>query len=137
MSDTAAETISVALADWGRLAANLPRLAAPRTAGLVSAGDRHEAALDIRQAIAHCTAEEALARIEDALTSLLADTMQTSPERIDRHRRLDLLGVDSLMATDLTGRVRETFGCDIPALEIIGMDGLTALAQRIRHKNDQ
>jgi NADPH:quinone reductase-like Zn-dependent oxidoreductase/SAM-dependent methyltransferase/acyl carrier protein len=134
MSDPVAEVITVAIADWGRLAGHLPSLAAPRTAGLVPAGDHDQPARDLRQAIAGSTTEEALTRIEDALTGLLANIMQTSPQRIDHDRRLDLLGVDSLMATDLTTRIREAFGCDIPALEITGMEGLTVLARRIRRE---
>jgi acyl carrier protein len=134
ISDPAADVIAVTAVDWRRLAGHLPGLAAPRTAGLVPAGGHDQSARDLRQAIADSTAEEALTRIKDALTALLATIMQTAPERIDRDRRLDLLGVDSLMATDLTARVRETFGCDIPVLEITGMEGLTALAGRIRRE---
>lgn len=38
------------------------------------------------------------------------------------------------MATDITSRIREIFGCDIPALEITGTDDLTALGRRIRRE---
>jgi acyl carrier protein/NADP-dependent 3-hydroxy acid dehydrogenase YdfG len=133
MNDPAAEVVTVAVIDWGRLAGALPGMTAPRTAALVPEAGHDETAFDLRQAIADSTPKEALARIEDALTQLLANVMQTSSDRIDRHRRLDLLGVDSLMATDLTARIRETFGYAIPALEITSMHDLTVLARRIRH----
>jgi acyl carrier protein len=114
---------------------DLPALAAPRTAGLLPARDDAQPAQDLRQAIAGCTTQSAaLALIDEALATLLATVMQTSPERIAHDRRLDLLGVDSLMATDITSRIREIFGCDIPALEITGTDDLTALARRIRRE---
>jgi NADPH:quinone reductase-like Zn-dependent oxidoreductase/SAM-dependent methyltransferase/NADP-dependent 3-hydroxy acid dehydrogenase YdfG/acyl carrier protein len=131
MADPEAEVVIVALADWARLAGYLPRLAAPRSAGLLPAPDDLHTAEDARDAITSAPAAEALNLTEDLLVTLLANIMQTTPERVGRDRRIDLLGVDSLMANEFTVRIRQALGCAIPAMEVTGSPNMTALAQRV------
>jgi acyl carrier protein len=57
--------------------------------------------------------------------------MQTEPERVGRDRRLDLLGVDSLMANELTVQIRQVIGCAVPTMEVASASNVTALAHRV------
>ena len=75
--------------------------------------------------------EEALRLAEDALAGLVGRVLQTDPATLDRSRRLDLLGMDSLMAAELARDLRTRLGCDIPVVELSGAASLTALAHRV------
>ncbi|WP_198168312.1 acyl carrier protein [Herbidospora yilanensis] len=52
-------------------------------------------------------------------------------ERLDPARPLSQLGLDSLMATEVATTIRRRFGCLIPALEVIGADGIAHLARLV------
>ncbi|GAA1300443.1 SDR family NAD(P)-dependent oxidoreductase [Saccharothrix xinjiangensis] len=124
--------VAVGHFDWERLSRILPALAAPRTAALLSAQDDTPSAERLRDTLVAATDAEALVLVEDALADLLAKVLQTTPDRIDRTRHLNQLGVDSLMAAELATLVHRRFDCEIPAVELAGAPGLTALAHRIR-----
>ncbi|QIP83373.1 acyl carrier protein [Streptomyces sp. Tu 2975] len=57
--------------------------------------------------------------------------LQSEPDRIDRSRRLELLGLDSLMALELSTALGESTGCDLPVVELIGAGSLTELARHV------
>ncbi|WP_329191489.1 MULTISPECIES: acyltransferase domain-containing protein [unclassified Streptomyces] len=46
-------------------------------------------------------------------------------------RRLDQLGMDSLLAVELTTLLQQRLGCDLSTLELMGAPNLPALAQRV------
>ncbi|WP_059006273.1 SDR family NAD(P)-dependent oxidoreductase [Streptomyces specialis] len=104
--------------DWERAQRLLPRLLAPRTAGLVPEREDTEAAARLREALAGATAEEALRLVTDALTDVLAQVLQTTPDRVDPRRRLDAMGLDSLMAAEFAAHLSRRFGCDIPLMAV-------------------
>lgn len=60
--------------------------------------------------------------------------MQTTPDRIDPATRLDLQGIDSLMATELSVRIRQVFACDIPVMELTTMADMNYLSARVNKK---
>ncbi len=122
--------VAIGHLDWSAAARFLPTLTAPRTGDFVTA-ETEETQTDIRGQLAEATDEQARAIVEDALCALLARVLQTSPDAIHRDRRLDQIGVDSLMAAELSTLAARTFGCELPTVEITGAPGMRILAQRL------
>ncbi|MEU1329464.1 SDR family NAD(P)-dependent oxidoreductase [Streptomyces sp. NPDC005865] len=127
-----AATAAVGFFDWDRLQQHvMPTLTAPRTASLLQGRRDSDTADQWRDTLAATSAAETVRVIEDKLAQLLATILQTTPERIDRSRRLDLLGVDSLMAVELSSAISKSIGCDLPVVELTGAGHLTDLALRV------
>ncbi|MFF7730861.1 SDR family NAD(P)-dependent oxidoreductase [Streptomyces sp. NPDC008001] len=122
---------SIALADWRRLSRFLPALAAPRTAGLLPDTDETDADEALREALAQADGEQALVLMEETLIGLLAQVLQASPEHIDRTRRLDQLGVDSLMGIELAHRLSRKLGHEVPVMELATATDFTSIAHRL------
>ena len=133
VADPTAEVVSVVNPDWERATAYLPGLTHPRAAGLIPEQLGRQTDPTARQALADLPEDEAVSYIEHDLTELMARVMQTSPDRVDRHRPLEAIGVDSLMATELTVLIRQHFDCEISTMMLTSAPSLAALAQRI-HK---
>ncbi|GLF95128.1 SDR family NAD(P)-dependent oxidoreductase [Streptomyces yaizuensis] len=123
-------TITVAGMDWAAAGDFFTTLTAPRTAGLLPPQDDTTTPL-LREQLTHADDGEAAALVEDALRDLLATTLRTTPDHIHTNRRLDHMGIDSLMATELSTAVRRTFDCEIPPVELTNAADLTALTHRI------
>ncbi|MFF2618633.1 SDR family NAD(P)-dependent oxidoreductase [Kitasatospora sp. NPDC058046] len=123
-------TVKIGPLDWTTAARSLPALAAPRTADLLKE-DIDQAPPDLRQRIAQASPETLPTVVEDTLCQLLGQVLQADPDTLLRDRRLDHLGVDSLMATELSTLVRRAFDCDLPAIKITAAAGVTALAATI------
>ncbi len=83
----------------------------------------------LRHRLATAAPDEALALAADAITQVLAEILQTDPARLDRDRRLDQLGLDSLMAVEAVTAAR-VVGCELPTLEFLNAQGITDLARR-------
>ncbi|MFC4561196.1 SDR family NAD(P)-dependent oxidoreductase [Nocardiopsis mangrovi] len=60
------------------------------------------------------------------LTDVLAEILHTDPERLDRHRRLEEFGLDSLMGAELMLAVNRNYGLDIPPMELVRGGGTIA-----------
>ncbi|MFD4864292.1 SDR family NAD(P)-dependent oxidoreductase [Streptomyces sp. NPDC058412] len=126
-----ARVVTVGHFDWDRLGRLTPDLAGPRTAGLLRERDETGSADRMRVAIGDAAPAQAAHLVEEKLSELLAFVLQTTPERIDRDRRLDLLGVDSLMALEFTAVVSSALGCELPVVEVTGAAHLSEIAQRV------
>ncbi|MBZ4320425.1 type I polyketide synthase [Streptomyces huiliensis] len=131
LGDPGADVVGAASVDWGTLRHFLPALDTPRTRYLLPADGGSGDHADLRSRLAGATAEEALALIEDSLAELLARVLHTTPDRIHRDRRLDRLGVDSLMAAELGGLLHRSLGPEVPVLELAAAPSLSALARRV------
>ncbi|MEU4209592.1 SDR family NAD(P)-dependent oxidoreductase [Streptomyces sp. NPDC026206] len=117
--------------DWTRIRSMMPAVDAPRHAGLIPAHGSHDAGPDqLRRQLATATPEAALALTSDAITQILAGILQTAPDQLDRTRRLDQLGLDSLMAAEAVVAARRCLDCEIPTLEFLNAQGITDLARR-------
>ncbi len=117
--------------DWGRMREVLPTLGS-RFAAVLSAGGRGDGAdpEELRRRLAGLLPDRAMDLVADVLVEELAVVLQTDPNGIDRSRRLDRLGLDSLMAAELVVAVRRRLGCAVPPLEIINSTDITDLARR-------
>ncbi|WP_329562217.1 SDR family NAD(P)-dependent oxidoreductase [Streptomyces uncialis] len=116
--------------DWATAAGFVSTLTAPRTAGLLPPQDDTATPL-LREQLTHADPEEAADLVENALRELLAATLRTTPDHIRTNRRLDQMGVDSLMATELSTAIRNTFACELPPVELTNAADLTAITHRV------
>ncbi|WP_408648894.1 SDR family NAD(P)-dependent oxidoreductase [Streptomyces poriticola] len=131
LADPDATAVTVGHLNWGRMRRFLHALTAPRTAALLPPAEHTDGAERLRQVVKQATPDDAAALVEDLLAELLAHVLQTTPDRVDRTRRLDQLGVDSLLAAELATLLQQRLGCEVPAMELAGLPNLTVLAQRV------
>ncbi|MFG1619701.1 SDR family NAD(P)-dependent oxidoreductase [Nonomuraea wenchangensis] len=124
---TAARVTPEAMAD------RLPAVRVPRLAEVLPAVSRDQdgpnaalydlAALDSPQ--------ERRGLVAAAIAELVAGILHTTSDRLQLDRPLAQLGLDSLMATEVAATIRRRFGCAVPALEVIGAQGIDHLAQLV------
>ncbi|WP_197522954.1 type I polyketide synthase [Actinokineospora pegani] len=133
LGDAEAGVVAVGQVDGDLLARVLPRLDAPRTAPLLSSGSQDEGqhGVRLRETLEGATAEEAAAIMQDTVTDLLAKVMQTTPDHIDRSRRLDQLGVDSLLTVEFAAAIRQVTESEISAMEVLGLGTLPVIAKQV------
>ncbi|MBT2384319.1 type I polyketide synthase [Streptomyces sp. ISL-11] len=130
---------------WARARRLLPSLATPRFANLVPSGaaDTDETREELLRALAAMTPEDAVRAITDMLARHLATVLHTDPSELDPDRRLDDLGLDSLMGAEFILKAREFFDVHIPPSELMASGRtLTHFARLIHdrlgiHASDQ
>ncbi|GMG80803.1 hypothetical protein LNKW23_00150 [Paralimibaculum aggregatum] len=103
---------------WGRLAARLPALSAPRFAHVVPAGNAATSQAPLAETLAGLPEAEALARLAAALGEALASVLRQPEEALDPHRTLLDLGLDSLMSVDLKLAIEARLGASLPTLHL-------------------
>ena len=128
-----AEVVAVGQYDWQRMqqilfSMNTPRLAAFKTAAI---GVSEQDAEDLAQILRDLPEDEVLAVLEDMTARLLSDIFRTAPDRLDRNRSLQEMGMDSLMAVELQVALERQFGCDIPVMEVVATGGIRDLARLV------
>ncbi len=129
--DPATSTVTVGHLDWARMRRFLHNLTAPRTAALLPPAEHTDAVERLRKKLEQAGPEEAADLVEDVLAELLAHVLQSTPDRVDRTRRLDQLGVDSLLAAELAALLQQRLGCELSTMELTGTPNLAALARRV------
>ncbi|MGW1373185.1 SDR family NAD(P)-dependent oxidoreductase [Streptomyces sp. NPDC002446] len=118
--------------DWVRLTSLLPSLRAPRFELLRPPVDESsEKEGGLWRTLAACTEEDRATAIADLLTRLIGRVTHIPADRLNRSTRLDRLGLDSLMATELVVALQSELNCEVPAMEVINADSINDLAQRI------
>ncbi|MFF1545812.1 SDR family NAD(P)-dependent oxidoreductase [Streptomyces sp. NPDC058291] len=134
LTDAVAQDTDVTAAariDWARIRSMMPAVQTPRLAGLIPLHTPQDDGPDqLRHRLATATPDEALTLAAEAITQVLAEILQTDPARLDRDRRLDQLGLDSLMAVEAVVAARRRLGCELPTLEFLNAQGITDLARR-------
>jgi NADPH:quinone reductase-like Zn-dependent oxidoreductase/acyl carrier protein len=109
--DPSADVVAVGQIDREAGGTVMPQMFTPRLADFAPmARSREDALASLLGGINAVPEEEALRLVTDAVLAELAGVMQTTPDRIDPDKKLDELGVDSLMAMDLVGALRRSFG---------------------------
>ncbi|MBO2444506.1 SDR family NAD(P)-dependent oxidoreductase [Actinomadura nitritigenes] len=136
LGDAEADVVAVGHIEGDLLRRVLPRLDAPRTATMLPSSTQRDDddRVRLRDALATATAEEAAAIMQDTLTGLLARVLQTTPEHIDRSRRLDQLGADSLLTVEFAAAIRQVFDSEVSAMEILSSGTLPAIAHRLLNR---
>ncbi|MEU2512525.1 SDR family NAD(P)-dependent oxidoreductase [Streptomyces syringium] len=126
----------VGQADWHTLARRMPVVRGPRFSALLSREDEGTGrpGMRLREQLETVDDREAERLVADALTRLLAGILQTVPERIDRTRSFEQMGVDSLMGAEFAEAIRRHLGCDLPLIEVVGSRDTADLAHRVAHR---
>ncbi|PWW63392.1 acyl transferase domain-containing protein [Actinokineospora spheciospongiae] len=109
-----------------------PHLSTPRL-GQLSAGGHAATAEDddLRERVREASVEEAAELVADNIVKTLAEVLGVAPERIDRNRPLDQLGVDSLMAAELVTKMRRRFGSEISIMRFAASSGIDDLSRSL------
>lgn len=86
---------------------------------------------DLRHTLRSTEETEALKIVEDVVASALATVLQTTPDRIDAASRFDELGLESLMAAELSALLQHRLDCVVPPMELTTGAGIRPVARRI------
>lgn len=121
--------------EWDKFQESQPRLAAdPRfrelciKAGKAAGGGVAE---ELRQSLAPLSKEERLSILEGYLQEVLAGTLRTATENVPLNRKINELGVDSLMVLELSLGIKERIGITFTAMEFLKGPSLQQLAQMV------
>ncbi|MFF3224669.1 SDR family NAD(P)-dependent oxidoreductase [Nocardia suismassiliense] len=123
--------VSVARMDWDRMTTMLPSLLTPRFARVrpPAIHGMGQGKSEFLRELAAATPEEAQELVQQAMIGLVAHVMQTTPDRIDPHRQLDQLGLDSLMAAELLAAIRHQLGCELSVMDVARGGSLAQLSR--------
>ncbi|HRJ71886.1 MAG TPA: SDR family NAD(P)-dependent oxidoreductase, partial [Terrimicrobiaceae bacterium] len=119
------------LVDWEKWHAAHPKLREdPRFRALRSrtAKDGNDAASQIRQSLADATREQRISALENSLQEVLANTLKMPKDAVPVNRRINEMGVDSLMVLELGLGIRERIGISFSAMEFLKGPNLRQLA---------
>jgi acyl carrier protein len=86
---------------------------------------------DLVARLREASVDEAVELVADHIVKTLAEVLGVAPERIDRNRPLDQLGVDSLMGAELVTKMRRRFGREIPVMRVVASTGIDDLARSL------
>ncbi|WP_228980717.1 type I polyketide synthase [Streptomyces sp. DH12] len=105
---------------------------APRFSLLTPAGaTRENFSSTFLSSLPHMTYDQALDATTTILADFLATTLHTTPDKIDRTRRLDRLGVDSLLAAELSASLHHHLKCSVTPIEVLNCAHLMELSKRV------
>ena len=124
-----APALTYAAVHWDAARKRLPVLSRPMFAGL-AAGETAEDG-DLAERLAGLGPEEAKALVVEVLLEEVARILSASSERVDAHRPLSELGMDSLMAVELRMTLESRLGVSLPLLSLSDTTTVAALAGRI------
>ncbi|WP_283164934.1 type I polyketide synthase [Streptomyces sp. HU2014] len=126
-----AAVVQVGHFDFARMATLLPTLRAPRFAAVLPPEDAADPGPGARPSRAEGGPPPGRAELAGLLVRLVARVTHRAPEKVDRDRRLDALGLDSLMATELVVALQRELGCEVPAMDVVNADSIDDLAGRV------
>jgi len=66
--------------------------------------------------------------VEQDLAQIVAGILHMLPDRLNHEKKLEELGMDSLMAIELSGLIDRRFGCTIPVMELLNSGSVHNLA---------
>lgn len=125
----------IASIDWPRFFAAFPRA---RTSPLLSAlvaedGDtaRGAAAAAVRTSLAVLPAGERSQFLEGYLKGHIARVLSVAPARLDPHRSLLTLGLDSLTSIEIKNRIEAELSVTIPIVQLLKGPSISQLAARL------
>ena len=111
---------AVATAQWQKWATNHPAGASPRFSDLVST-----------QSATVEDTEQSEQDFESQLRAEVAKILGTSPAKLDISEPLTNLGLDSLMAVDLTNGLKNKLGVDVPSMRLLGGVSVSQLSAEL------
>jgi len=121
--------------DWKALKRFLPTSASPKFSALapaaadVNADD--EGNQDVQRLLTTLSADELSATFIEMLKTSVGEILRTSPAKIDEHRSLHDMGLDSLMALELRNRLEPRVGITLPAALVWAYPTISDLASAL------
>lgn len=136
LSAAGADVASAGHMNWGTVGKFFRVVRAARCGRLVPAGhDGGQATERLRSELAALPTGQALAAIAEELAQRIGAVLHIDPGRLDRNRRLDEYGLDSLMAAELITSLGDLFDLDISPMELLNRGGTIAgLAQFVQEQ---
>jgi NADPH:quinone reductase-like Zn-dependent oxidoreductase/acyl carrier protein len=127
--------IGVLDVDWASLRRFLPSAEAPRYARLAQMAEESDVGLEgheeIERLLDELSTDELTAVFVEMLKKEVGDILRIAPERIDEHRSVYELGMDSLMGMELIAAVEARFGVHLPIMALSEGPTMARLAERI------
>ncbi|MGC0374056.1 SDR family NAD(P)-dependent oxidoreductase [Streptomyces sp. SAI-229] len=123
---------------WGAARHLLPALATPRFAPLApsSATASPDARDELLSTLADLPADEAIGRITETITQLLADVLQTDPADLDPTRNVTDFGLDSLLGMQFLVQARDLFGIRLGPADLATGRTLAHFARLVHQRLD-
>jgi acyl carrier protein len=131
LMDDAPPNIAFADVDWQRWAATSEVSKTSRFSLVVHASDTSDRVSTLRRELAPLSPSERAARLEEAIRTALSAVLRTSPNKIPLDRSLDRLGVDSLMAVELTLNLEQEVGIKLPTTLLMQGPSVSTLAAHL------
>jgi len=121
--------------DWKALKRFLPSSASPKFSALGSAGADvtadNDASQDVRRLLTTLSADELSAAFIDMLKKLVGEILRTAPAKIDEHRSLYDMGLDSLMGVELSTAIEARFSARLPVMALSENPTIARLSAQI------
>ncbi|MGU3495275.1 SDR family NAD(P)-dependent oxidoreductase [Xanthobacteraceae bacterium A53D] len=122
-------------ARWQRagLLRDLPILATPAFAGVFAeeGGPKEAAELDLESLLAGKSETEAQRILGDLISSRIARILRLSAQEIDADRPFAEMGMDSLMALELSMSIEHELGVSLPLVAITSVPNVRELSRRL------
>jgi len=121
--------------DWKALKRFLPTSASPKFSALapatadVNADD--EGSQDVQRLLTTLSADELSATFIEMLKTLVGEILRTSPAKIDEHRSLHDMGLDSLMGVELSTAIEVRFSVRLPVMALSENPTIARLSAQI------
>jgi acyl carrier protein len=135
LGTSAGPVVTLGVLDRRKLAGRLPILKSAKFGDIFSGQGADDAArhqIDFLAMIDGLAPEEVKTLIQDLLVEEVSKVLRIPPERLDTKKSLFDLGMDSLMAMELSLAIEELIGIKLPALATADDTSLGALADRIQ-----
>ncbi|HYX18244.1 MAG TPA: SDR family NAD(P)-dependent oxidoreductase [Nostoc sp.] len=117
---------------WGKThaAGSLPRLShlVNEKADLEKADDHNIFRDSLRNALLAASPEEAQDLLESYISEQVARVLGTSAAKLNIKQPLTNLGLDSLMAVELSNRLKKELGVEVPTMKLLGGANIAQLA---------
>ena len=132
---TQASNIGLLELDWSVLGRFLPAARAPKFSELARHDDKgirdNEPVPDLRRRLADLEPGKILPALIDVVRSEIAQILRIAPERVDAGASLFDMGMDSLMAVELTISIEALVGVQLSAMSLSDAPTIERIATRI------
>ncbi|WP_170221076.1 type I polyketide synthase [Amycolatopsis cihanbeyliensis] len=123
--------VAIVMRRYSALLRLFPHLTTPRLGELTGAEEDLTDVADLLAELRRLPLEEAVPKLEDTIVWMVADSLGIAPERVDRTRPLDQLGVDSLMAAELVSKMRRRVGTELPIMRVLSSGDISELSRAL------
>ncbi len=121
--------------DWKALKRFLPTAASPKFSGLAPVADDvntdNEGSQDVRRLLTTLSADELSATFIEMLKKVVGDILRTPAAKIDEHRALYDMGLDSLMGVELSTAIEARFSVRLTVMALSENPTIARLSEQI------